>query len=73
MITGTSSTPWESWVEPRVKRRMAEIESMPTVPSASPIATMTKAWITEPPDRRESRRSPVTASAKYSGGPKRRA
>ena len=46
---------------------------MPTVPSARPIATMTKAWSTEPPERRESSRSPPRAIAKYSGGPKRTA
>ena len=73
MITGTSSTPWESWVEPKVKRRIAEIGSMPTVPRARPIATSTKACSTEPPLRRESSRSPAKASAKYSGGPKRSA
>ena len=73
MITGTSSTPCESWVEPKVKRRIAEIGSMPTVPSARPIATSTKAWSTEPPLRRESSRSPARAIAKYSGGPNRSA
>ena len=73
MMTGTSSIPWESWVEPKVKRRMAEIGSMPTVPRARPIATMRKECKTEPPDRRESSISPASAIAKYSGGPKRSA
>jgi hypothetical protein len=73
MMTGTSSMPCESWVEPKVKRRTAEMVSMPTVPRASPIATITKANMTEPPDSRESSISPATARAKYSGGPKRRA
>ncbi len=60
MITGTSSMPWESWTEPNVKRRMAEIGSMPTVPRARPIATSTNACITEPPESRESSSSPAT-------------
>ena len=73
MITGTSSMPWESWVEPKVKRRTAEIGSMPTVPSASPMATMRRPCITEPPLKRESSIRPAAAIAKYSGGPKRSA
>ena len=74
MITGTSSTPCESWVEPKVKRRKAEIGSMPTVPRASPIADHARKRGS--PSRRTGARaggSPVTASAKYSGGPKRSA
>jgi hypothetical protein len=73
MITGTSSTPWLSWVEPNVNRRIAERESIPTVPRARPMATMTNACMTEPPDSRERSSSPATAIAKYSGGPKRSA
>jgi len=65
--------PCESWVEPNVKRRTAEIVSMPTVARARPIATITKACITEPPDSRDSSSNPAAAIAKYSGGPKRRA
>src|SRR5216684_3900429 len=53
MITGTRSMPCASCTEPNVKRRSAEIESMPTVPSARPIATITNAWTMEPPDSRD--------------------
>jgi hypothetical protein len=73
MITGTSSIPCESRIEPKVKRRAAEIGSIPTVLRARPIATSTKACITEPPDSLESSSNPATAIAKYSGGPKWRA
>ena len=61
--------PCASWTEPNVKRRSAEIESIPTVPRARPSATITKALRIEPPDRRESSRIPPSVIAKYSGGP----
>ena len=42
---------------------------MPTVPMASPSPVIRNAMSTEPPDRRERMASPITVSAKYSGGP----
>ena len=69
MITGTSSMPCASCTEPNVNRRSAEIESIPTVPSARPSATITKALRIEPPDRRERSRMPAEGDREVFRGP----